>query len=217
MDPLYLSADFPRLYHVAEVGSWPNIQRHGLLSTTALLDLFEMDGDRRRALEEEHRPESVPIDHADHGVAIIRDQKPLSMTRLSSCLTGMTPTEWLRQLNRLVFFWPSEKRLDTFLQAGANRDRPHDVLVIDTRALVERHQRDITLSAINSGATGRAGAARGPNTFQPLRFFDYDSPQQRKRGIAEVAVDYAVPDVEAMVLRIERRRNDEILETTPVR
>jgi hypothetical protein len=206
VDPLYLSADFPRLYHVAEVGSWPSIERHGLLSTTALLDLFELNGEERRQLEEEHRPESVPIAHAEHGVAVIRDQKPLSMTRLASCLVGMTSTEWLRQLNRLVFFWPTEKRLGTFLQAGANRDRPHDVLVIDTRALVERHEREISLSAINSGATGRAGAPRGPNTFQSLRLYDYDSPRLRRRGIAEVAVDYAVPDIGDMVLRIERHQ-----------
>jgi hypothetical protein len=108
--------------------AWPSMQRHGLLSTTAPLDLFELDGNRRRQLEEQHRPESVGTEHAEHGVAVIRDQKPLSMTRLASCLVGITSAEWLRQLNRLVFFWPTEKRLDTFLQAGANRDRPYDVL-----------------------------------------------------------------------------------------
>ena len=41
---------YPRLYHMAHAGSWPMIQRHGLLSTTALLDLFEIGGERRFAL-----------------------------------------------------------------------------------------------------------------------------------------------------------------------
>jgi hypothetical protein len=87
--------------------------------------------------------------------------------------------------------------------------------VIDTSTLVEHYERDISLSAINSGATGRAGAPRGPNTFQSLGFYDYDSPHSRRKGIAEVAVDYAVPDIEGIVLRIERRQNGEVPQTLP--
>ena len=45
----------PTLYHMAEGGSWPSIQRHGLRSTSALLDLFEVDGARREAILRRHR------------------------------------------------------------------------------------------------------------------------------------------------------------------
>lgn len=42
-----LLRDCPVLYHMAARGSWESIQRHGLLSTSALLDLFGVMGDRR--------------------------------------------------------------------------------------------------------------------------------------------------------------------------
>jgi uncharacterized protein DUF7002 len=47
MDVAELVETCPRLFHMAEPGSWAGIQRHGLLSTSALLDLFEVDGDLR--------------------------------------------------------------------------------------------------------------------------------------------------------------------------
>jgi len=62
---------------MAEAGSWPSIRRHGLLSTSALLDLFEVTGVERVRLESQRRPETVKIEHPEHGEALIRDQKPL--------------------------------------------------------------------------------------------------------------------------------------------
>ena len=38
-----LISRYPTLYHMAEDGSWESIQRHGLLSTSALLDRFEIE------------------------------------------------------------------------------------------------------------------------------------------------------------------------------
>lgn len=66
-----LAARFPRLFHMAEAGSWPSIQRHGLLSTSALIDLFEVKGARREALEARHRPESVTLTHPRYGTALV--------------------------------------------------------------------------------------------------------------------------------------------------
>jgi hypothetical protein len=40
----------PRLYHMAEADTWDSIREHGLLSTSALLDLFEIKGDVKRIL-----------------------------------------------------------------------------------------------------------------------------------------------------------------------
>jgi hypothetical protein len=67
LTPGYITERWPRLYHMAEAGSWPSIERHGLLSTTALLDLFEISGPRREAIESARRPESVKITHPLHG------------------------------------------------------------------------------------------------------------------------------------------------------
>jgi hypothetical protein len=101
-----LSAKFPHLYHMAQIGSWPSLQKHGLLSTTALLDLFELDGDERYRIEFCHRPKSIPVAHAVHGRAVVRDQKPMSDRSLRKALlgSGLKPEDWYRELNSRVFF-----------------------------------------------------------------------------------------------------------------
>ena len=40
---------------MAADGAWPQILRHGLLSTSAILDLLGVSGDRRHRLEEDGR------------------------------------------------------------------------------------------------------------------------------------------------------------------
>ena len=76
---------FPFLYHMAEFGSWPSIRQHGLLSTSALLDLYEVAGVERAGLEFRHRPECEEIYHDAHGSAVIRDQKPMTDADLRKC------------------------------------------------------------------------------------------------------------------------------------
>ncbi len=46
-----LVSRYPVLYHMAEDGSWEGIQRLGFLSTSALLDRFEVRDERRFAIE----------------------------------------------------------------------------------------------------------------------------------------------------------------------
>src|ERR1700690_2977008 len=129
-----LSARFPLLYHMAQLGSWPSMEEHGLLSTTALLDLFDVRGDERYRIESCHRPESIPIVHPKHGRAVIRDQKPMSDRSVRKALIGgLEPADWYRELNSRVFFWLSEERLNTLMNARAYRDQRHTVLVVDTK------------------------------------------------------------------------------------
>src|SRR5438552_474742 len=90
---------YPVLFHMAENGSWDSIARNGLLSTSALLDLFEVPSSVRETIESARRAESIPIQHPRHGQAVIRDNKPLSESALISCLEDMTPQEWYRLLN----------------------------------------------------------------------------------------------------------------------
>ena len=128
-----LLAHFPRIWHMAEDGSWKFIRRHGLLSTSALLDLYAVDRDRRFALESQRRPESVPISAKGLPKVVIRDQKPMTKSALEKCLHGgITPEEWFRLLNERVFFWLSRERLRRLLNARAYRGRPQIVLTVDT-------------------------------------------------------------------------------------
>ena len=81
-----VAARYPQLFHMAASDAWDGILRRGLLSTSALLDLFEVVGSRREELEARRRPESVRISHPKHGTAVLRDQKPMSETKLARCL-----------------------------------------------------------------------------------------------------------------------------------
>lgn len=212
MSPEQLAAEHPRLFHMAAVGRWESIRQHGLLSTTALLDRWEVAGGLRQALESAHRPGPVEITHPEHGAATIRDQKPMSDAKLRACLVGMTPEEWYRTLNRKVFFWLSERRLQELLSAKAYRNHAHLVLTLDTGELLRRHGGRVRLSSINSGATLYNPLPRGADTFLPIEAYPFEE-WRRKRGrgkeIAELTVDYAVPDVAEMVLRAEHRRGEE--------
>lgn len=197
MDPRRLVARFPRLYHMAHFGSWPSIERHGLLSTSSLLDVFEIQGPERDRIESRWRSTSIPIDHPEHGQAVVRDQLPLRPDLLRRCLRdGMTPEDWYRTLNAHVFFWVDEPHLKTLLNARAYRELPQAVLVLDTARLLERHLPAVRLSSINSGSILRGGAPRGRETFLPVA----DHSQSR---LVELCVIGAVPDVRALVLTVE--------------
>lgn len=206
---------YPQLYHMAEDGTWESIRRIGLLSTTALLDLFEINGSKRFAIESQHRPESVEIAHPKYGTATIRDQKPMRERSLEECLNGMTPQQWYETLNRRVFFWLTPERLSGLLSAKAYRQRKHCVLVIDTEQMVKGHVNKISLSPINSGSTLFRPMPRGVETFQPISKYPFED-RRRLRGvanaIAELAVDYHVTDISQMIIRVETRQGDRVLE-----
>src|SRR4051812_10996812 len=102
---------YPVLFHMAESGSWPSVMRHGLLSTSALLDLCGINGNERERIESERRPDSVSITGREFGPAVIRDNKPMSDAGLLRSLDGYTPREWYRLLNGFVFFWTRQERL----------------------------------------------------------------------------------------------------------
>lgn len=211
-----LALHHPCLYHMAEAGTWSSIKEHGLLSTSALLDLYGIAGRDRRRIESCRRSESITIRHGDYGPAVIRDQKPMSESALKKCLNGMTPTEWYRVLNGKVFFWLTAERVTRLLSARAYRNREHTVLTIDTARLLNRHQVEVTLSPINSGSTVYNPQPRGPETFQTLADYPFDA-WRKKRGaarnaIAELAVTHEVRDISEMIVRVERRRESRILE-----
>lgn len=199
-----LAARFPLLYHMAQEGSWPSIRKHGLLSTSALLDLFEVTSEKRVQLESQHRPESVEISHDLHGHAMIRDQKPMSDSGLRRALQdGLRPEDWYRLLNARVFFWLSSERLRRLVEARAYRERRQTLLIVDARTLIERHPDRIVLSPINSGCTKPFPHERGTQTFQKMSEYDYAARKGKHDPIVELAVEYSVPDVQDLVIEVK--------------
>lgn len=207
ISPIALASQFPRLYHMAEEGSWPSIQKHGLLSTSALLDLFGIIGKKRLGIEENHRMDKVLISHKIHGSAIIRDQKPMNDSGLLRCLEpGISPALWYKILNEKVFFWLTRERLNRLLHARPYRGKRHCILTVDTSALLEKYARMVRLSPINSGCTKPYPWPRGLDTFLPLNQYPYDYWNKKRRGkdpIVELAVRHSVPDVCSVLIRVE--------------
>jgi hypothetical protein len=195
----HLLEKHPLLFHMAEDGAWPSIRERGLMTTSALLDLFGIEGEERELVERGQRRRKVTLQRAGLGSIVVRDQKPLPQAKLQGCLNdGLTAPEWYGMLNERVFFWLTPKRLETLLQARAYRSEPQTVITVDTAALFERHGDRVRLSPINSGSVMPMARPRGLETFRSIG--DYDRPE-----IAELSVKDGVPDVSELAVRVERR------------
>ena len=196
----------PKLYHMAELGSWPSIERHGLLGAAALLDLFEVDADSRESITRQRRPNKIRIEHQDLGSATIRDNKPIHDSLLARCLVGMEKGDWYGLLNSQVFFWLTRQRVDRFMCARSYRHEKHTVITLSTSRLLERQREDVRLSPINSGAIHPGSLSeRGPDTFSPIGAYDIEqySYRPRRERIRELAVIHSVPNVSEIVVDVE--------------
>ena len=198
-----LLKECPTLYHMAERESWPAIRKHGLLSTTALLDRYEVAGVDRQSIELQRRPKSIALERRGLDRAVVRDQFPMDDKGLARCLQdGLSPQDWYRLLNGKVFFWLTRSRLLRLLNAGTYRCEEHDVLELETSPLIAAYKDKICFCPMNSGCTKPFPHARGKSTFQRISDYPYATwRMKRPRGerIVELAVDYAVPDIENFV------------------
>ena len=150
-----------RTYHMAEAANWPAIQRDGLHSASALLDLAGIAGEERERLE---RCQRVTHTVLPNGVQM-RDQGPMPPTALARCLIGMSPSEWYALINAHVFFWLDPARLNR--QRVACTSRPQVVLTVDAGRLAEAYSERMALTPINTGNARRQPARRGAATFVP--------------------------------------------------
>ena len=208
MDAERLAALYPVLYHMAEDGTWPSIRARGLLSTQALVDLYDPPGHVRAQILQQVRRRSVRLHRDDLGPAVIRNQGPLKF--LDRCLTpGTTARQFLGALNGRVFFWLTAARLHRLLGAALYRDKPHTVLHVDTASLLATYADVVELAPYNTGSTFVPSAPpRGVDVFTPLATYPYED-WQRRRGrsgdpVVELTVPHAVPDVVRHVTRVER-------------
>ena len=201
-----LIADCPILYHMAERGSWISIRERGLLSTSALLDLYGISGVEREAIESMRRPRSVSLDSKDLPIAVVRDQLPMDDKGLVRCLPShMSPRDWYELLNSRVFFWLTRDRLHRLTNASTYRGKSHDVIEVDTRSLIYAYWERVWLCPINSGNTKPFPRPRDEATFSRIEDYPYDHwRKNRKRGerVVELAVDHSVPDLREFVTRV---------------
>jgi hypothetical protein len=134
---------------------------------------------------------------------------------LAKCLRGMTLRLWYEMLNGQVFFWVTENRVNTLLNARAYRNRKHTVITVDTASLVAKYADRMVLSPINSGSTIYNPRERGLDTFRSFKTYPF-AERRRLRGlgnaVAELAIKYGVPDLVDFTVRAEHRKGDKTLE-----
>lgn len=195
---------------MAEDGSWSNIQKYGLLSTTAILDKWCINGEDRKKLESELRPDIKELQHPVYGISKLRDQKAMNPGLLSMSLPQeISVGDWCEYINGKVFFWANWKNLKWMLSAQAYITRPHVVITVDSSKLIESYGDKISLSAMNSGSTfpGRGMSSpkkRNYDTFKRMNSFN-------SRWVTEVAVDYSIPNITEYVSSVKRLVADEKL------
>lgn len=205
MDSADLVARYPTVYHMADCGAWPSIQRAGLLPTRDIVDLYERDAETRAKLLERVRATSTVLSHPVHGRVTIRDQAPLKFLR--ECLTeGTTPQQYLDALNSRVYFWATFERLRKLLGARRYRLDPQIVLHVDMARLVTAYGGLIELAPYNTGSLHVPNMPkRGTDIFQSISDYPYEAWRKRRGvdALVEVTVAAPIPDISAMVDLVE--------------
>lgn len=200
---------------MAADGSWPSIARHGLLSAAALVERWEVARPGiRSSLLDQRRPDSAVLEHPEHGIAVVRDHKPIHDGSLVDALVDMTPEQWFEVLNERVFFFLQKRRLESLL--GAYSKAPQIVITVNTASLVATHEDRIELCRINSGfAQPHNKVARGRRSFLPIAEYPHLERKVALKSatdIAELTVLGGVPDITNHVIRVERVFRGDVLE-----
>ncbi|MBA2678485.1 MAG: DUF4433 domain-containing protein [Ktedonobacteraceae bacterium] len=205
------------IYHLTHADNLPSIQRHGLLSAQALLDLAGADKEEQQRINQHQRPTSLALPNG----TLLNDQKPMPSSALERCLHGMTPAQWYTLLNSKVFFWFDIERLNRLRKVLLTT--PQIVLIVDTQRLLARYSDSVSLSPINTGNARRQPALRGLSTFVPYTTWlqsgwasEANTLGTRSRPKShqpvELTVTGSVPDIMDFVIDIHKLEPMEILD-----
>jgi hypothetical protein len=213
----------PFVYHLAEADNWSSIQRHGLLSTRALLDHIGLERFSRAAVERAYRSTRTILPTG----LVIRDQRPMPPLALERCLVGLTVPNWYELLNSKVFFWFDPGRLNR--QRAACRNVPQIALKLDADRLVRHHAAHAAVTPINTGNARRKPALRSAATFVPYRIWTESAwlseaqplgthPRPPGHQPVELTITDAVPDAMDFVVSIYcLKPNEYLAESRPGR
>jgi hypothetical protein len=153
------------------------------------------------SFESARRAATAVLSRPGYPDVVLRDQTPMSCL-----LDGMTPAEWYRTLNSMVFFFASRRKLEKLRNARAGRHVAQLVLSVDTRSLVSAYRDRVLLSGMNTGATVRRALPRGSHTFLPIADFPYQERRKTRApmdALVEVTIVGGVPDIVDHLIAVE--------------
>jgi len=202
--PEEFAREFPCLFHVADIRGWRSILDHGLLSVSAVCEALQLSAKHREKLESQRRTTLKLFEKQPLGTVVLREQGAIHPRALEAALVDMTVHDWYRELSRRVFFFPSAEAMRPLLETYHGQRLPQAVFRVDAARLLTKHAQDVSVSAINTGSAKRRATPRGAATFERLADFEYAAAPLRRHGIAEVTVDWAVPDFVEYVINVER-------------
>jgi hypothetical protein len=184
----------PVLFHVTERASVPSIRRHGLLSASALCQLFEVPAGRRSALLDANRERYELIEHPQHGSTVLRRQLMRDHAMLTRLAPGMGPPAWRRFINGMVFFVVDEARAARL--RDYDREREQVILAWGTSALMDAGA-ELLACRYNNGMMDRTP----PHRRRLRSRNDYVAVSQYAGGfIAEVASATPIPATVPFIL-----------------
>lgn len=210
MEISHFIARYPRIFHMANAGSWPSIHARGLLSATAALDRLNVSGPLRAKFEDRHRPEMASIRPGLSDDIVLRDQKPMPPSRIERALPrAVSAADWYRLINGKVFFWAQRERLLRLLNSYGEFE--HDVLTVDTASLLSSHASRVRLCHMNSGNTWPMPHPRDASIFKPIDEYPVRPSGLPQKEVVELVIEYGVPDIKDHVLEVTRMRGSEVL------
>jgi hypothetical protein len=98
--------------------------------------------------------------------------------------------------------------LDRLRGAGAYAEREHDILTLDTAALLQVYEKKVELAPLNTGAVHpSADYPRGAGTFRSIPDYPWKDRLaiSRREPIVELTVPRLVSDVQRFVLDVSTR------------
>jgi hypothetical protein len=168
-----LAAVAPQLFHLTAGDAWESIQEHGLRSATWLVRARALDEERATALLTAPR-EAIEVigDPADPlGHATLRDQKPLTLSKLERLVEGITPENYIRLINDRVYFYMKAADVERIRGVRDAEGAPQLLLTLDSRRLLADYQGSVRVAKINTGATIGMQGRRGPRTWLAIDKF----------------------------------------------
>lgn len=187
---------YPVLFHVTDPEALPGIEQDGLLSSEALVRLYEVPESDRPALLRANRGRGNfhRLSAAGRPGATLRDQW-MPDPQLDQCLQGDyagRADDWRALINAHCFFWLSAEQAGRL--SRANRARNQVVLRFDAASLLAEYGSSASTTPINAGIAfglyGRPGSPRDARTFRPVDEF----PRGDGKAPKELAVLRGVPD-----------------------